>query len=317
MRKSLLAALIAASALIPAAALAQDGGDRRDRPDGRGGPQGQPSQAQRGDGGQRWQRRGGDQPQGQPPQQSPQPMARSDTGGRNGFDRRDGDRGGIDRGGSGRGGVDRDARPAPLPNGQPQDRGYPGDRRGDAQFQSLPGQQRGWNAAGRRDDDRRTFAGTPGRDAGARDGFRGDDRRGDDRRGDGRWGNGWRGADRGAVHWQNGGNRGWNGNAGAWNRDWRRDNRFNYGDYRRQNYGAYRLPRYYAPSGWGYGYRRFGVGFRLNSILFAQDYWIDDADAYRLPPAYGPYRWVRYYNDALLVDVRSGNVVDTVYDIFW
>jgi len=26
---------------------------------------------------------------------------------------------------------------------------------------------------------------------------------------------------------------------------------------------------------------------------------------------------VRYYNDALLVDLDSGRVVDTVYDIFW
>ncbi|WP_354280644.1 RcnB family protein [Sphingomonas sp. PvP056] len=130
-------------------------------------------------------------------------------------------------------------------------------------------------------------------------------------------GNGRGGDIRGANRGWNGGNRGWNGGNGAWNRDWRRDNRFNYGTYRRQNYAAYRLPRYYAPSGWGYGYRRFGIGFQLNSLLFRQDYWIDNADYYRLPPAYGPYRWVRYYNDALLVDVRTGNVVDTVYDIFW
>jgi hypothetical protein len=26
---------------------------------------------------------------------------------------------------------------------------------------------------------------------------------------------------------------------------------------------------------------------------------------------------VRYYNDALLVDIYSGEVVDTVYGIFW
>ena len=102
-----------------------------------------------------------------------------------------------------------------------------------------------------------------------------------------------------------------------WNRDWRRDNRYNYSVYRNQNRNAFRLPRYYAPYGWGYGYRRFSIGFTLSSILFDQDYWIDDADYYRLPPAYGPYRWVRYYNDALLVDIRTGYVVDTVYDIFW
>ena len=47
------------------------------------------------------------------------------------------------------------------------------------------------------------------------------------------------------------------------------------------------------------------------------DYWIGDPYSYRLPEAYGPYRWVRYYNDALLVDLRSGFVVDTVYGIFY
>ncbi|WP_342449817.1 RcnB family protein [Sphingomonas jejuensis] len=36
-----------------------------------------------------------------------------------------------------------------------------------------------------------------------------------------------------------------------------------------------------------------------------------------MPPAYGSYRWVRYYDDALLVDVRSGYVVDVIYDFFW
>ena len=55
----------------------------------------------------------------------------------------------------------------------------------------------------------------------------------------------------------------------------------------------------------------------LTSGLWGQDYWIDDPWSYRLPEAYGPYRWVRYYNDALLVDGRSGFVVDVIYDIFW
>ncbi|MCK8456976.1 RcnB family protein [Sphingomonas faeni] len=104
---------------------------------------------------------------------------------------------------------------------------------------------------------------------------------------------------------------------GAWNRGWRNDNRYAWSNYRASNRGAYRLPRYYAPSGWGSGYRRFGVGFSLNSILYNQNYWIQDPYTYRLPEAYGPYRWVRYYNDALLVDLDNGRVVDTVYDIFW
>ncbi|WP_374944005.1 RcnB family protein [Sphingomonas sp.] len=119
----------------------------------------------------------------------------------------------------------------------------------------------------------------------------------------------WRGDENRAA------NRGaWN--RGTWNRDWRNDRRYDYGGYRDQNRGAYRLPRYYAPYGSGYGYRRFSVGVTLSSVLFGENYWIDDPYDYRLPAAYGPYRWVRYYNDALLVDVRYGRVVDTVYDIF-
>ena len=107
------------------------------------------------------------------------------------------------------------------------------------------------------------------------------------------------------------------GNRGQWNRDWRRDSRYNWSGYRYQNRQAFHLPRYYAPYGWNGGYRRFSVGMMLSSMLFAQDYWIDDPYAYRLPAVDGPYRWVRYYNDALLVDIYSGQVVDVIHDIFW
>lgn len=104
---------------------------------------------------------------------------------------------------------------------------------------------------------------------------------------------------------------------GQWDRGWRRDDRYDWNRYRERNRSLYRLPRYYAPQGWGYGYRRFGIGVRLNTFLFGSNYWINDPFYYRLPEAWGPYRWVRYYNDALLVDIRSGQVVDVEYDIFW
>jgi hypothetical protein len=112
------------------------------------------------------------------------------------------------------------------------------------------------------------------------------------------------------------GNR-YEGRGGVWNRDWRRDDRYDYNGYRSYNQGAYRLPRYYAPSGWTSGYRRFGIGAVISSFLWNRDYWIDDPYAYRLPEAYGPYRWVRYYDDALLIDIRTGAVVDSVYGIFY
>ena len=37
---------------------------------------------------------------------------------------------------------------------------------------------------------------------------------------------------------------------------------------------------------------------------------------YRLPPAYDDYRWVRYFDDVMLIDLRSGEIVDIIYDFF-
>jgi hypothetical protein len=111
---------------------------------------------------------------------------------------------------------------------------------------------------------------------------------------------------------------GWNNNRGGnWNREWRRDPRYNWQDWRQRNRGSYRFPQYYAPRGWSYGYRRFSLGVILSAPLFSQNYWINDPWDYRLPPADGPYRWVRYYNDVVLVDVRDGRVVDVIHDFFW
>ena len=118
--------------------------------------------------------------------------------------------------------------------------------------------------------------------------------------------------------------RGWNdhreswsaGRVGPWNRDWRRDDRFDWRGWRSDHRDAYRLGRYTPPYR-SYAYRRLGIGFFLDGGFFGANYWINDPGMYRLPPAYGPYRWVRYYDDALLVDTYSGEVVDVIYDFFW
>ena len=115
--------------------------------------------------------------------------------------------------------------------------------------------------------------------------------------------------------WDN--NRRWDNSRSSWNRDWRRDNRYDWQQYRKRNRHIYRAPRYYAPSGWGYGYRSFSIGVNLWSGLYSDRYWISDPWHYRLPPAHGSLRWVRYYDDALLVDVRTGYVVDVIRDFFW
>ncbi|MGE4307002.1 MAG: RcnB family protein [Novosphingobium sp.] len=101
-----------------------------------------------------------------------------------------------------------------------------------------------------------------------------------------------------------------------WNHDWRRDNRYNWSNWRQTHRNTFRLGRY-SPPYRNYSYRPLRIGFYLDSMFFGSSYWISDPWQYRLPPAYGPYRWVRYYDDALLVDIYSGEVVDVLRDFFW
>lgn len=122
----------------------------------------------------------------------------------------------------------------------------------------------------------------------------------------------WRRDDRRSDNWRNS----YRGDYRRWSNDWRRDNRYNWNHYRSVNRGIYRMPRYYSPYR-GYNYSRLSIGIFLNSGFYGQNYWINDPWAYRLPPAYGPYRWVRYWDDVLLVDVYSGEVVDVIHDFFW
>jgi hypothetical protein len=100
-----------------------------------------------------------------------------------------------------------------------------------------------------------------------------------------------------------------------WKKDWRKDKRYDWWHYRSRYSSLYRLGRYSDPYGWGY--RRWSIGYSLWPSYYGSNYWLDDPWMYRLPPAYGPYRWVRYYDDALLVNIYTGHVVDVVYNFFW
>jgi hypothetical protein len=120
--------------------------------------------------------------------------------------------------------------------------------------------------------------------------------------------------------WRNGNrwsNNRWDNNGShRWNRDWRRDSRYDWQRYRNNNRNIYRIGHYYAPYR-NYSYRRLSTGFYLDSLFFGSRYWINDPWYYRLPPADGPFRWIRYYDDALLVDTYTGEVVDVIYNFFW
>ena len=101
-----------------------------------------------------------------------------------------------------------------------------------------------------------------------------------------------------------------------WDRRWRDNRRYDWYGYRSYNRDHYRLGRYYSPYR-GYSYRRLNIGFYLDNLFFGSRYWINDPWQYRLPDVYGPYRWVRYYDDVLLVNTYTGEVVDVIYDFFW
>lgn len=326
MTKFLLMGLMAATALVPASALAQDRGDRprrEAREAGRPAPQRVQRDAprERPQPQRNFQNERAQQPrprmpqrdyQNQRPQQArpqmPQrdfqrerPQRREELSRRPerpaGFDRPRGDGQQRWQGGDRRpdGRVDR---PDPRPGNRPDVRGNDGrpDRPG-----VQPGRPGGnWEGRDRRPGDRFDRNDRrPGErfDRNERRPDRGYDRN-----------DGWRNQARDRQDWND---------RRGWSRGWRDDRRYDWDRYRQANRNVYRLPRYYPPSGYHYGYRRFSVGLTLGSMLYGSSYWINDPFYYRLPPAYGPYRWVRYYNDALLVDLETGEVVDTVYDLFW
>ena len=101
-----------------------------------------------------------------------------------------------------------------------------------------------------------------------------------------------------------------------WDRNWRNDRRYDWHDYRNRHRSTFHLGFYYAPYSY-WSYRPLSIGFYLDSLFYSSRYWIDDPWRYRLPEVYGPYRWIRYYDDALLVDIYTGEVVDVIHNFFW
>ncbi len=181
---------------------------------------------------------------------------------------------------------------------------------------------------------------------GARNGTDGDPDRSvtyrDGRRGDNSTGTAWMGDRTGADHARRDGNHyrdgsryrdghhsndgsrwsgydrnGYNRDHNRWDRHhWRRDHRYNWSNYRNQHRNIFRIGTYYSPYR-NYYYRPLSIGFTLSSSFYSNRYWINDPYQYRLPAVYGPYRWVRYYDDVLLVDIYSGEVVDVIRNFFW
>jgi|SRR5579871_716070 len=97
----------------------------------------------------------------------------------------------------------------------------------------------------------------------------------------------------------------------------------------RPSYSARYFPRavtahvrfHWRQGGWagppGWHYRRFLFGELFPLAWCGPGWWIDDYWWYELPvPPWG-YAWVRNGPDALLVNVRTGRIVEVVYDVFY
>jgi len=101
----------------------------------------------------------------------------------------------------------------------------------------------------------------------------------------------------------------------SWNTNWRHDGRYDWHNWRNHHRSTFHLGFYYDPFGWGY--QPFGIGWRLWPNYYSSNYWINDPYQYRLPFAPPGTQWIRYYNDALLVDTYTGEVVDVIRNFFW
>jgi Ni/Co efflux regulator RcnB len=87
--------------------------------------------------------------------------------------------------------------------------------------------------------------------------------------------------------------------------DWR--------DYRNHNRYAFHPTRFNAP----FRYNSFNIGIRLSPQYYGSRYYVNNYSAYRLPaPGYN-LRYVRHYNDLLLVNVRNGHVVNVYRNFYW
>jgi hypothetical protein len=100
-----------------------------------------------------------------------------------------------------------------------------------------------------------------------------------------------------------------------WNRDWRGDHRYDWQGERRRHRSRFHIGFYYDPFGWNY--RPFQVGWRMWPDYYSSRYWINDPWQYRLPYAPPGTRWIRYWDDALLVDTWTGEVIDRIPNFFW
>ncbi len=81
-----------------------------------------------------------------------------------------------------------------------------------------------------------------------------------------------------------------------------------------RSFNRVHLSPFVYPSGWGY--RRWAVGAVLPAVFLAPAYYYGDWATLGLDPPMPGFQWVRYGPDLLLVNVTTGEVVETIPDAF-
>jgi Ni/Co efflux regulator RcnB len=99
-----------------------------------------------------------------------------------------------------------------------------------------------------------------------------------------------------------------------WSTNWRNDRRYDWRDRRRHHRSQFHLGLFIDPFGWDY--QPFSIGYRMWPAYYGNQYWIDPAE-YGLPYPPPGAVWVRYWNDAILVDTYTGTVIDEIPNFFW
>jgi Ni/Co efflux regulator RcnB len=76
----------------------------------------------------------------------------------------------------------------------------------------------------------------------------------------------------------------------------------------------YDAAAFVAPS--GFSYRRFSVGEHVPNMLLGDSVVLSDYQNYALDTPPSGLTWIRDGKDALLIDVRTGEVIQADYDLF-
>lgn len=89
------------------------------------------------------------------------------------------------------------------------------------------------------------------------------------------------------------------------------------GQFRRggRSFNRIRGPAFVWPR--GFGYRRWGVGGILPSVFLASPFFFAGWASMGLQPPPPGFQWVRQGPDVVLVNLRTGQIIDVAYGVFY